>query len=305
MDKPRKHSIIAATAAVVWLLAIPAMAETADSSLLDQPDVPLVKKPFEQLSERNISRSGDRALKMKAVAWEHAESEHFIFHTEAGFVVPQLASAAEGFYRSLKIDLEIAEDKFERKSHIYVFLSTNAWKEFAATVHLDAWTGGFCNGRELFLQTRPHFKFQGTTLPHELAHLVLFRFVGGDIPLWLNEGFAEFEASRLFRTYVKKKHYNPRGLFAAVPQDRYIPIESLTSAVDYPSDKEDVAAFYAESQRLIAYLCDQEGIGLLLKFMKRQSEGRTFVTAMQETYSKQFKDLETFEKKFRLDATTE
>jgi hypothetical protein len=290
----------------VGLLAGFCRAETADSSVPAPLDVPLVKKPFEQVSERNVSRTGDRALKMKTVSWEHSESEHFIFHTETGFSIPQLANAAEGFYRSIKIDLGITQDSFQRKSHVYVFLGDDVWKSFASNVHLDAWTGGFCNGRELFLHTRPNFRFQGTTLPHELTHLALYRFVGGDIPLWLNEGFAEFESGRLYRTYVKRRQYRTHGLSDALAKDHYIPLDSLTRAVDYPSTKETVTAFYSESERLMNYLCEEGGgVPPLLKFMKRQSEGRTFETAMNEVYGTRFKDLETFEKKFLVYATTD
>ena len=103
-----------------------------------------------------------------------------MFHTESGFAVPQLAGATEEFYANIKKDLGIDEDTFQRKSHIYVFLNEAAWKEFAGHNHLDVWTGGICNGRELFLQSRAHYSFQGTTLTHELTHLTLYRFVGGD-----------------------------------------------------------------------------------------------------------------------------
>ena len=41
--------------------------------------------PFTELSERSVSRQGDAALNLKAVRWEHSESDHFIFHTETGW----------------------------------------------------------------------------------------------------------------------------------------------------------------------------------------------------------------------------
>ena len=295
---------IALTILTMGLLAFPCAADHDDSSVPDAPDVPLVKKPFEQLSERTVSRAGDRALDMETVHWEHSETEHFIFHTEAGFSTPQLANAAELFYASIKKDLGITEDNFERKSHIYVFLSEPAWRTFATKVNLEGWTGGFCTGRELFFQTRANYKFQGTTLPHEMTHLALYRFVGGDIPLWLNEGFAEFEGTRLFRTYLRRHGVNVRGLNPPVAKDHYRTVDTLTRAVDYPTDDDDVKAFYAESERLVNYLYTQAGgMTRLLNFIKRQSSGATFETAARDTY--QFYDLPTVDKQFLPYATKE
>jgi hypothetical protein len=292
--------------ATISLLLLAGMvgAQADDSSVPAPPEVPLVKKSFEQLSERNVTRTGERALKIKGVTWEHSETEHFIFHTETGFLVPQLANAAEGFYQSIKTDLGVTEDAFQRKSHVYVFLNDEAWRTFASQVHLEEWTGGFCNGRELFLRTRAAFKFQGTTLPHEMTHLVIHRFMAGDLPLWLNEGFAEFESSRLYRAYLKQRQYRPRLMSPPVSKDRYISVNALAGAVDYPREKEDVTAFYAEAQRLVIFLHEQGGgTAPLVQFMKRQSEGRNFETALREVYPEKLDDLEAFEKTFQLFAT--
>jgi peptidase MA superfamily protein len=286
------------------LLAFPCAADHNESSPPDAPDVPLEKKSFEQLSERAVSRSGERALDMKTVQWEHYETEHFIFHTEAGFSTPQLANSAEMFYASIKKDLGITEDTFERKSHIYVFLSEPAWRDFTSKVSVEQWTGGFCTGRELFFQTRANYKFQGTTLPHEMTHLALYRFVGGDIPLWLNEGFAEFEGGRLFRFYLKRHGLNVRGLSPPVTTNQYVTVDTLTRAVDYPSDTEDVKTFYAESERLVNYLYTQAGgMTRLTTFIKRQSAGSTFESSCRDIY--QFQNATDIDKKFLPYATKE
>ncbi len=295
---------IAAVILAAWLWTGPCGADPEDAAAPQAPDAPLVQKTFAQLSERSVSRIGQRALAMTSVNWEHSESEHFIFHTEAGFSTPQLANAAEQYYAAIKSDLGITEDSFERKSHIYVFLNEPAWRQFATSVNVEGWTGGFCTGRELFFQTRAHFRFQGTTLAHEMTHLALYRFVGGDIPLWLNEGFAEFESTRLVRNYLKRRSYRESNLSPPVAPDDYVPLDALTGAVDYPSGTEQVKAFYAESQRLVTLLYDQGGgMPRLLQFMKRQSDGLNFETAAREVYSAQFRDSESFEKKFSAFAT--
>ena len=295
-----KTTELLSIAAIVVVCEFTATAQ--DSAANYQP------KTFEQLSERTVSRMGDQALKMKSVKWQHGESDHFIFHAEAGFSIPQLAGATEGYYESIKRDLDIRQDTYQRKSHIYVFESEEAWREFARTTKLDAWTGGVCTGRELFFQARTHFKFQGNTLPHELTHLTLYRFVGGDIPLWLNEGFAEFEATRLYRAYLKARNYQLKGLSARLPKEQFIPLARLTSAIDYPARDEEVKAFYTQSERLVSFLYyNCGGITPLMKFIKVQSQGLTFEAACRDVYADigKWTDANRFENRFITFATTE
>lgn len=255
--------------------------------------------PLEELSDRNVSRLGDQALNLKEIKWEHGESDHFVFHTETGFMPIQLAAVAEWSYAEIKKDLEISQDLFERKGHIYVFLNEPVWHDFVGHGKLEPWTGGWCTGRELFFQSRPHFRFQGTTLPHEMTHLVLHRFLKGDIPLWLNEGFAEFEGIRLYRTYLRIRNYTLTNIQDQLDRDHYIPLKDLTSAVDYPKIRDEVTAFYVESQMLIGFLNYQHGgMPPLLRFIKRQSEGARFDFAWQEVYGDKYPDQEAFEKKF-------
>lgn len=255
--------------------------------------------PFDELSERSVSRTGDTALKIATVKWEHSESDHFIFHTEAGFAVTQLVSVAEWSYAAIKKDLQITQDSFERKCHIYVFLNEGVWREFVGNGKMEPWTGGWCTGRELFFASRPHFKFQGTTLPHEMTHLVMHRFVGGDIPLWLNEGLAEFEGIRLYRTYLKTRNYTLTNVRDHLDPDQFIPLKDLTSAVDYPKAQEEVTAFYVESERLISFLYFQYGgTDPLMKFLRLQSQGERFDSAWREAYGRERGDQQAFEDKF-------
>jgi hypothetical protein len=278
---------------------LPVAAQNSEDDPVPPGQYHLTMLPVEQLSEHNVSRQGDAALNIKTIHWEHGETDHFIFHAETGFSLPQLAAFAEWSYADIKRDIGIEQDSFERKCHVYVFLNEQAWHEFVGSGNMEPWTGGWCTGRELFFWSRPHFKFQGPTLPHEMTHLVLHRFVGGDIPLWLNEGLAEFEGIRLYRTYMKIRGYNITNARDHLARDQYIPLKELTGAVDYPTGNDEVTAFYTEAQRLISFLYFQHG-GMvpLLRFLKLQSDGARFDSAWQEVYSSKYSGLDAFETKF-------
>jgi hypothetical protein len=132
-----------------------------------------------------------------------------------------------------------------------------------------------------------------------MTHLALHRFVSGDTPLWLNEGFAEFEGLRLYRTSLKLRGYGMKNVSDHLDRDRYIPLKDLTTAVDYPKTQDEVVAFYTESERLVHFFYYQHGgIGPLVKFIKLQSDGAQFETAWREVYSSKYSDQQAFEKKF-------
>jgi hypothetical protein len=236
---------------------------------------------LDEMSERSVSRQGDMALGIKSITWQHSESDHFIFHTEVGFAVTQLVGVAEWSYAQIKQEMGITQDSFERKCHVYVFLNQPAWQHFVGEGKMEPWTGGWCTGRELFFWSRPNFKFQGTTLPHEMTHL------------------AEFEGFRLYRTYLKERNYSLPNVRDHLERDQYIPLDSLTGAVDYPRTTDEVTAFYTESERLVSFLYYiHGGREPLMKFLKLQSEGARFDSAWRDVYGAKSSDPQVFENKF-------
>ena len=61
-------------------------------------------------------------------------------------------------------------------------------------------------------------KWKGNTLGHEVTHLVVDRFFGAGVPLWLNEGYAEYAAVAVLRGVSPGARIFARGRpRAAVP----------------------------------------------------------------------------------------
>ena len=141
-----------------------------------------------QLSDRNFRPLGQAALGIRPQDWKHAETANFIYHFFHGYVAGPVAVEAELYYRVIAKELARDTTKWERKSHIFVFESAEDWAQFQRSGALDPWTGGVHSQGELFLRRDPQFRFKGNTLGHEVAHLVVDRFFGANVPLWLNEG---------------------------------------------------------------------------------------------------------------------
>src|SRR6202012_2812457 len=155
----------------------------------------LKEVPMQSLTDRAITPLGQAALSIHPNDWKHAETTNFVYHFFHGFVAAPVSVEAEFYYPVISADLEKDTTQWERKCHIYIFETDADWKEFQKKGSLDPWTGGIHSQGSLFIQRNPDLKFKGNTLGHEVTHLVVERFFGSGVPLWLNEGYAEYSAS--------------------------------------------------------------------------------------------------------------
>lgn len=258
---------------------------------------------LEQLSDRTLTAFGERALAVRRAEWKHAETEHFIYHFFERPVASAVSVEAEFYYRVIAAELGRDTSKWERKCHLFVFHDEADWKAFQGFGGLDPWTGGIHSEGALFILRNPGWRAENNTLPHEITHLVLYRFFGPGIPLWLNEGFAEYAASRCRAAFYRARGYNSRPRAAPVDAESYIPLAELTAAAVYPREDAKVIAFYHQSQKLVRFLsaADRQGF---FRFLDAMSKGARFETAAAASFGNRFLNLEAVEREFKSYATT-
>ncbi|MEI9892620.1 MAG: hypothetical protein WDN28_01540 [Chthoniobacter sp.] len=155
--------------------------------------------------------------------WKHAETANFVYHFFHGFIAAPVSVEAEFYYRVISKDLEKDTTQWERKSHIFIFETDADWKEFQKKGALDPWTGGIHSQGSLFIQRKSGAEIKGSTLGHEVTHLVIERFFGSGVPLWLNEGYAEYSASRCYADFNRARGYAARPTSHPVPNDSTSP----------------------------------------------------------------------------------
>jgi len=265
-------------------------------------DGTLKEVPLQSLTDRSLTPLGQQALSIHPSDWKHAETANFVYHFYHGFIAAPVSVEAEFYYRVISKDLEKDTTQWERKSHIFIFETDADWKEFQHKGALDPWTGGIHSAGSLFIQRNPEQKFKGNTLGHEVTHLVIERFFGSGVPLWLNEGYAEYSASRCYAAFNRARGYAARPTARAVPADLYLPVGQLTGLMSYPQDVAQVGAFYGESQRLVRFLesADKRGFGVFLEAM---SKGNKFETALNKGFGARFINLEALDREFKTYAT--
>jgi hypothetical protein len=255
-----------------------------------------------QLADHAISPLGQAALGINPAQWKHAETANFVYHFADNFIATPVSVEAEFYYSAIAKELERDTSRWERKCHIYIFEKPEDWKAFQKNAHLEPWTGGIQSGGDLFIVRNPQFRFKGRSLGHEVAHLVLFRFFGNGIPLWLNEGYAEDASSRFYASFMRARNYDSKPVSPSVAPDDYIPLAGLTGAPTYPAGENQVITFYAESQRLVRFLI---GVNAhqFQAFLDDLSKGARFETALQREFGGRFMSLDALEREFKSYAT--
>ncbi len=269
------------------------------STLAQEPENGALREvPLAQLSDRALTPLGQAALGIRATEWKHAESANFVYHFFRSFIAAPVSVEAEFYYRVIARELEKDTTQWERKCHIFIFEEAADWAEFQKRGALDPWTGGIHAAGSLFLQRDPQAKFKGSTLGHEVAHLVVERFFGAGVPLWLNEGYAEYAAARCYAAFHRARGFAARPTSRAVPAGMYVPVGQLTALLAYPPDAAQVGVFYNESERLVRFLsaADKRGFAVLFESL---AKGARFETALAKGFGARFMNLEALDREFR------
>ncbi len=266
------------------------------------PDSTLREVPIQTLSDRNFTALGQAALSIRPNDWKHAETTNFIYHYFQSFIAAPVAVEAEFYYRVITKDLGKDTTQWERKSHIYIFESDEDWAAFQRRGALDPWTGGAHSQGSLFIQRDPKVKFKGNTLGHEVTHLVIERFFGAGVPLWLNEGYAEYASVICYAAFHRARGYASRPTSRPVPASLFMPVAQLTSLMSYPQDPTQVAVFYNESERLVRFLSATDKKGFHA-FLEATAKGNRIETALNKGFAARFINLEALERAFKAYAT--
>lgn len=259
-------------------------------------------KPLEELSDKIISVHGKVALGIPSQEWKHAESAHFVYHFGREHIARPVASEAEYYFRFVHAELGRTPASAGPKFHVYVFDHPLAWRQFQVRGGLDPYTGGIQTGNNLFLFRDGDAKFKGATLGHEVAHLVAYRHFGENIPRWINEGYAEFVASRGYAAYHRARGYSAKPVASSVPPDAFIPVKDLTSMMGYPAQIGVRVAFYIESQKLVRFLSAADKAAFVRLF-EAVSRGTPFARALEQNFGSKYFDVAALEKEFKIYAS--
>ena len=209
-------------------------AEAVDRTRLASSDIPLLDNP--------------------RFKWKHLQTEHFILHHDQKMFAAKVARMGEQFYTAISADLPNLQDRISpARSHIFIFRDPRDWQSVVAgTPSMESWAASYVRGQVMLLQeTGTATSDQMDTLAHEMTHLVFNRFLPVRLPLWLNEGLAEYYGEFAYRA-AKGMGQSKGNAFR--PLKSWVPLNELLNATAYPVDPAEVAQFYTTGKYLTGFL---------------------------------------------------
>ena len=249
------------------------------------------KKRRFSFGDDNEKRSDFATKLLKKGKWFLKETEHFsIFYTDLA-QAKIVSDKAEYYFEKIAYDLGYeGQIKWKTKCQVYVVESVDKWKSFLKKIGFNPeLVGGFVPNykeREMFLCVLSD-GYLAVTFPHELTHLI-FRDIAGKntIPLWLNEGLANYEASvtsvsnELLAKYIK--------------EGAHILLGDLLRIGTYPEGKKMRELFYAQSEKLVEFLITQHGRKKFRRFCDLILKDKSFKDSLFISHKGDFEDIEDF-----------
>ncbi|MEI6085600.1 MAG: hypothetical protein WCS70_15045 [Verrucomicrobiota bacterium] len=254
---------------------------------------PFKEKPLAKLSSQEVSDWGTVALAIEPGKWKHAETEHFILHFSRNG--EKVARLCEQHYAEVKEFFGNRPDLMKgKKSQVFAFFEPEEWRSFAGKTELP-WAAGVTRGDEFFYLAVTETKrseVKDKTQAHEMTHLVFNRFYRGKLPLWLNEGIAEYFGQRKTSTITDFRQ--------RMGQTEPYHLGKLIAAEKYPENHGEIQAFYAESAIIVDFLTrTNDRRQLLPKFVEQMMDGSDVVEALRIYGYKEWADFEKEYKKYR------
>ena len=261
-----------------------ALAETSPQAApVDTGRVDLVEVAAGDMDGRLLSDLGHRVLAAKEYKWKHGQTQHFVIHFENGIFAAKVGRMAEAFHDYIAADLQGATDRIEGRSHIFIFRNAADWKVFIQRYHQGGmeWSASMVVGPIMFLQQMGDASSSAEVLGHEMSHLVMNRFVEGGLPLWLNEGTAEWYGEFAYAAYkgVKK---SKRAQFLGLRST--FPVPDLLAATAYPADTKKVHEFYSTAKHVVAFLQLEMPPDRFLPFLQDLAKGGEVEAALRDRY---------------------
>ncbi len=255
--------------------------------------------------------------------WKEMGSEHFIvYFTGDEKFAKNVLEKAEVYYREIALELGYPRYSefwiWDKRAKVYIYPDHASYLQ--ATGEPD-WTHGIAVYKKKSIITYEWGKdFVESLLPHEMGHLIFRDFIGfkGDIPLWLDEGVAQW-AERPKREEMKAmaNEYYTQSKFLMLDDMMTLDVLSLDKnellellmrptltpdgkdAVLIITTDELVTTYYLQGVSLVGFLIEMYGSNRFAEFCRQLRDGKGLEEALRFAYPTNIRNLKEFEESWR------
>jgi len=267
-----------------------------------------------------LSQTGALAVEQK---WQEAGSEHFIvyFFDNEKFA-KEVLDKAEIYYKDIAVFLGYPRYSefwiWDNRAKIHIY---KKHQDYIKATGAPEWTQGLANYKARSISSYAWSKgFTDSLLPHEMAHLIFRDFVGfkGEIPLWLDEGVAQWAeaAKRNQMKKMAKDYYMSDKLLLLTDMMKlninnikddnkiYLSIRrTLTTdnkeAVLIITLDELINTYYLQGFSLAGFLIERYDSTDFAHFCRQLRDGKSLEEALRFAYPTAFRSLNELELRWR------
>jgi len=210
---------------------------------------------------------------------------HFVIYHNNRSMANKLSWKAEYHYKRIINHLGVRSFRpWSGDDRCLIYLYKTRGDYMSATGAPD-WSQGLAEFKTLrFSSFEDADNLLTATLPHEMTHLLLHLFMEGKpVPLWLNEGMAQFEEEDKTTVYRRK-----RFMKSQVREGAYIPLSRLMDMNRVPEGK--VHLFYAESASVVDHLINDNIRANFGRFLTYIKNGDPAENALKKSYQWKYKN---------------
>ncbi len=220
---------------------------------------------------------------------------HFVvyFTSDKNFA-KEVLSRAEKYYNTVADNLGYARYsqfwQWDNRVKIYIYPDRTS---YLGSGSYPKWSEGMALYAEKTVLTFAGSRdFVNAILPHEITHLIFRDFVGTgqeNIPLWLDEGVAQWEEPEK-RAIIKP------AIKYIYEHSQLIPLETFMHMnVKEQKDEGYVRNYYIQAMSLVDFLINKHGTDDFIHFCRNLRDGKDIEAALQFAYPtsiRSVKDLE-------------
>lgn len=226
--------------------------------------------------------------------WQELRSRHAIVYytrnTESFARIVSKAVEEDYYYISSALGIPF-KDRWTVNDRVHIYIHESQ-QEYIVASQQGEWSSGVAIGKEKSIRTYPQAAgFFDTLLPHELTHLIFYKYVGdrADVPRWFNEGIAMYQEKA-------RRYGSHRDVKQAIADKRFWPLGQLSNIRLAPnSSNEDVELFYAESASAVAFMVHEMGEQRFQLFCRALRDGGSFEKVLTTTY-RRFRSIDDMNK---------
>jgi len=255
-----------------------------------------------------------------ALDWQELKSEHFIvyFIGDEKFA-QEVLDKAEVYYQRIAYELGYPRYSnfwtWDRRVKIYIYKEKD---EFLKVTSQPNWSEGMADYAKKQIVSYAWAKgFVESLLPHEMAHLIFRDFVGfkGEVPLWLDEGVAQWAEEQKRKDYkAMSKYYLKKETLLALDVMMTLDIRQVKEndkihmrlihskdgqeGVLFLGGEELVNVYYLQAVSIVGFLIEKYGSDSFAVFCRQLRDGKCLEESLRFAYPLYIRSLKELQERW-------